>query len=87
MGERGAAVATAQSAKWYPPITINAVDATAAGDAFAAAFAVKWLESESVEEAIRFANAAGAFSASRLGAQPSLPRRSEVNSLLSESVC
>ncbi len=87
MGDRGAVVATDQGAKWYPPIAIQAVDATAAGDAFAAAFAVRWCETDSVDEAMRFANAAGAFSASHLGAQPSLPRRSDVHALLRQSAC
>lgn len=82
MGEQGAVAATAQGVKWYPPCAIKAVDATAAGDAFAAGFAVRWCESDCVEEAITFANAAGAFAASQLGAQPSLPRRSDIDVML-----
>ena len=61
---------------------MQAVDATAAGDAFKAALALRWAEGASVPEAARFALAAGALAATRAGAQPSLPRRGEVEDLL-----
>jgi len=61
---------------------IKAVDPTAAGDAFVATFTVALLEEKPIEEAIRFANAAGALAATKLGAQPSLPTRKEVEKFL-----
>jgi ribokinase len=59
----------------YP---VQAVDTTAAGDAFVGAIAVALGEGRSLVEAARFASAAAALSVTRQGAQPSLPTRAEV---------
>ena len=64
------------------PPAVEAVDGTAAGDAFTAALLVSLLEERSHEEALRRACAAGALAASRLGAQPSLPTSAEVDAIL-----
>lgn len=57
------------------------VDATAAGDAFRAAFTVALVAGRPLQECLRFAAAAGGLAASRLGAVPSLPRRGETELL------
>jgi ribokinase len=64
------------------PPAVEAVDGTAAGDAFTACLVVSLLEGRSREEALRRACAAGALAASRFGAQPSLPIAEEVDALL-----
>jgi len=64
------------------PPSVDAVDGTAAGDAFTAALVVSLLESREKEEALRRACAAGAIAASRFGAQPSLPTADEVDAIL-----
>ena len=64
------------------PPPVEAVDGTAAGDAFTACLVVSLLEGRSREESLRRACAAGAFAASRFGAQTSLPTAEEVDSLL-----
>jgi ribokinase len=64
------------------PPRIEAVDGTAAGDAFTACLVVSLLEGRDREEALRRACAAGALAASRLGAQPSLPTAAEVDEIL-----
>ena len=64
------------------PPRVEAVDGTAAGDAFTACFLVSWLEGREPEEALRRACAAGALAASRFGAQPSLPTAAEVDAIL-----
>ena len=64
------------------PPKVQAVDGTAAGDAFTACLVVSHLEGRDWEEALRRACAAGAIAASRPGAQPSLPTAEEVDSIL-----
>ena len=61
---------------------VDAVDGTAAGDAFTACLVVSLLEERDREEALRRACAAGAIAASRPGAQPSLPTAAEVDAML-----
>jgi len=64
------------------PPTVTAVDTVGAGDAFTAALTVALVEGAEPVEALRFACAAGAAAATRAGAQPSLPTRDEVESLV-----
>jgi len=64
------------------PPRIEAVDTTAAGDTFTAALTVALVEGQSHEEALQFACAAGAAAATKLGAQPSLPTREMVETLM-----
>jgi ribokinase len=64
------------------PPPVEAVDGTAAGDAFAACLVVSLLEGRPREDALRRACVAGALAASRLGAQSSLPTAEEVDALL-----
>jgi ribokinase len=64
------------------PPKVNAVDGTAAGDAFTACMVVSLLEGRDREEALRRSCAAGAIAASRPGAQPSLPTAAEIDVIL-----
>ncbi len=64
------------------PPKVHAVDGTGAGDAFCAALLVSLLLDRDREDALRFACAAGAFAASRAGAQASFPTAAQVQQLL-----
>ena len=64
------------------PPPVEAIDGTAAGDAFTACLLVSLLEGRTREEALARACAAGALAASRPGAQPSLPTSDEIDALL-----
>ena len=64
------------------PPRVDAVDTTAAGDTFTAALAVAFVEGQDPQSALEFACAAGAAACLKLGAQPSLPTRAELESLL-----
>ncbi|MCA1006571.1 ribokinase [Rhodococcus hoagii] len=63
--------------------TVDAVDTTGAGDAFAGALASTW--SRGPREALAFACAAGALTATRPGASAASPTRGEIEALLSEN--
>ncbi|MEM9568565.1 MAG: ribokinase [Cyanobacteria bacterium P01_E01_bin.34] len=87
----GTAIVTlgAQGVVWFdgckaghvPALSVSVVDTTAAGDAFCGALAVKLGEGAALTEAISFANAAGAVSVTRMGAQASLGDRNEIELL------
>ncbi|MER7444933.1 ribokinase [Micromonospora avicenniae] len=64
-----------------PPVKVDTVDSTAAGDAFTAALAVGWGEGRDLVDAVRWAAAAGAACARRLGASVALPFRAEIDEL------
>lgn len=85
MAEQGAVVHDGSSSHWIEPFRISAVDTTAAGDAFAGALTVRLAEGESLVRASQFAAAAGAIAATRLGAQPAMPSRVEIDQLISQS--
>jgi ribokinase len=58
-----------------PGIQVKAVDSTGAGDAFTGVLAVALAERQEIVAAVQFANRAGAYAATVLGAQPALPYR------------
>ena len=64
------------------PPGVEAVDGTAAGDAFTACLVVSLAEGRPRDEALSRACAAGALAASRPGAQPSLPTAAEIDKIL-----
>jgi ribokinase len=64
------------------PPDVDAVDGTAAGDAFTGCLLVSLLEERGYEDALARACAAGALAASRHGAQPSLPSAAEIEAVL-----
>ena len=61
---------------------VEVADTTAAGDAFCGALAARLANAYTLQDALRFANAAGALAASKEGAQPSLPSAREVEKLM-----
>ena len=81
LGARGTLLFDGEQSHLVDPFPVQAVDSTAAGDAFAGAVAVYWAESGNLFDAIRFGNAAGALSATRNGAQPSMASREEIEAL------
>ncbi|MGQ9524438.1 MAG: ribokinase [Armatimonadota bacterium] len=86
LGPNGALVAEPGSAPaLVPGMRVRAVDATAAGDCFTAALAVALSEGQILRDAVAFANAAAALSVTKLGAQPSLPTRAELEAFLREA--
>ena len=68
--------------RYMPNLPVESVDATGAGDAFAAALAVMLAEGRDIEQTARFGHAAAALATTKLGAQAGLPTRAAVEALL-----
>ena len=83
IGERGALLGYDDQIMRIPTREVEVVDTTAAGDAFTGGFTAALNQGASLEEAVRYANAVGALTVTRLGAQTSLPSAAEVQSFLS----
>jgi ribokinase len=82
LGGRGSLMATREGKKLVPSFKVQPLDTTGAGDVFNGALAVALGEGKPLLEAARFANAAGAISITRLGAQPAAPSRKEIDAFL-----
>ena len=82
LGARGAFLASAEESVHVPGYEVEVVDTTAAGDAFVGGLAVALAQGQNPVEAVRYGNAAGALAVTRLGAQPSLPTRQEVEEFM-----
>ncbi len=65
---------------------VKVIDTTAAGDAFLGALAYGLSENKPIQDALKFANGAGALATTKLGAQPSLPSRKELEVFLSHVI-
>jgi ribokinase len=86
LGSQGALVLEGNADQYVliPAYRVDAVDTTAAGDAFVGGIAVGLSEGKSLAESARFASAVGALAVTKLGAQPSLPTLAEVVMFLSK---
>jgi ribokinase len=82
LGERGALLVEQDSEENIPPIPVDAIDPTGAGDAFIGSLAVFLSEGLSLREAVRRANAVAAMSVKKIGTQVSFPTRIEVDDFL-----
>jgi len=84
MGSKGVFLSGSDVTSTYlPSFRVEAVDTTAAGDAFNGGFAYALTEGMKPIEAARFANAVAAISVTQVGAQPSMSVLVEVETMLS----
>jgi ribokinase len=82
MGSRGSYALMGGAEKFFSPFQVTPVDTVAAGDAFNGALGVAISENRSIEEAIRWGMAGGALSVTKEGAQPAMPIRNELLTLI-----
>jgi len=82
LGTRGCAALDGEELVSVPAFPVEAVDTTACGDVFHAAFVSAALWQLPLREAMRFANAAAALKTRKLGARPGIPTRAEVEAFL-----
>ncbi len=81
-GDKGLFFKNREEEIWMDAFRVNPVDTTAAGDAFLGALACGLAEEKPIGDALRMANAAGALATTKLGAQPSLPYRKDLDRFL-----
>jgi len=84
LSDKGCYYANAEEQYFVEPFKVDAIDKAGVGDAFNAALAVALSEGRSYREAMIFANAVGALTASKPGSIESLPMRSEVEYFIRE---
>ncbi|MGH3079589.1 MAG: 5-dehydro-2-deoxygluconokinase [Gaiellaceae bacterium] len=81
-GAEGVLAATRDELVEVPAVEVEVVNGLGAGDAFGGALCHGLLEGWPLERTLRFANAAGALVASRLGCADDMPTASEVEEVL-----
>jgi ribokinase len=79
MGSQGYLLADGTAMQFVRALAVEAVDATAAGDAFTGSLAVGLARGQSLRDAAVFASRVAALSVTKMGAQPSMPTREEVD--------
>jgi len=84
LGSRGSLLYDGKHFTSIAPVPVVSVDSTAAGDCFTAALVCRYLSRGDMTDACRYASVAGAFAVTRPGAQPSLPRKEELEAFIKE---
>jgi len=82
MSHKGVYWDDGRDGQFWDPVPVMATDTVAAGDAFNGALAVALVEGRPLNEAIRWGLAAGAYAVTKAGAQPSMPTRAGVMSMV-----
>ena len=84
LAAQGAVLVDADGHQHFPAFAVDAVDTTAAGDAFAGYIGSELARGLSVADALPRAMAAGALAVTRRGASPSLPTARDVQTFMNE---
>jgi ribokinase len=82
MGANGFLLGTDDEMEFVPAVKVNAIDATAAGDAFTGSLAVGLAQGKTLADAATFANYVAALSVTKMGAQSSMPTKEAVESFI-----
>jgi ribokinase len=78
MGASGCLLVTPREKCLFPAHRVQAVDTTAAGDAFNGSLAYALADGQELEKSIHFANAVAAYSVTKMGAQSSMPTKKDL---------
>ena len=85
MGSLGAFATDGAKSELVPRLNVNAIDTTGAGDAFNGGFVMALSEGRNLFEALRYGNATGALSVTKLGTAPAMPTRDEIDAMVKEN--
>ncbi len=86
MGAKGFVLADNDRMESVPAVKVDAVDTTAAGDAFTGSLAVGLAQGKTLYDAALFANYVAALSVTEMGAQSSMPAGEAVDSFIKDIV-
>ncbi|MCZ6632300.1 MAG: ribokinase [bacterium] len=86
LGSRGAFLVADGKPTHIPAPSATVKDTTAAGDAFNGALASALSAGQSLEDAVKFANGAGALTVTKQGAQPAIPTKQDIDNILINSI-
>lgn len=81
LGSQGALIKEFEDFHFVDALNVEALDTTAAGDTFCGSVCVGLSEGKSILESVKLAARAAAITVTRMGAQSSIPYRSELSSL------
>ncbi len=84
LGSSGCYMKTEHEEARIPTFKVNAIDTTAAGDSFSGALAAHLAKGTPLKEALKIANATGALTTTKIGAQEALPTEEEVLDLIKQ---
>ena len=82
LSDRGCCSFDGKDFQYYNSHYVQAVDTTAAGDAFTAALTVEYLRTKNLVSACKYANIVGALAVTKFGAMSSLPTTKEVEDFI-----
>ncbi|QYN44703.1 ribokinase [Gilliamella sp. ESL0441] len=82
LGDKGAWVSCAGNGELITGFQVKAIDTIGAGDTFNGMLVTALLEGKTLNQAVKYAHAAGALSVTKAGAQTSVPTREEVDNFL-----
>jgi ribokinase len=82
LGDKGALLWESGTTTRFDAHSVDVVDTVGAGDATCGALAAAWAGGASLVDAARVGNAAGALAVTVAGAEPSMPRRRQIEKFL-----
>lgn len=84
-GEKGVEFYSKKEFYKYPALKVEVVDTTAAGDTFAGAFAFGLSQNWETKKSLNYAIIASSISVTRLGAQASIPNKSDIDKFIQKN--
>jgi ribokinase len=85
LGKKGCYLNDGKIEEIIPPVEVNTIDTTGAGDAFTGGLVVALAEDKPLLPAVKFATCTAALSTTKMGTAPSMPYRREIDALVKKA--